>query len=203
MELWGLTGNIGCGKSTVAGMFAEREGVVVHDCDALAKGIVLGDAHRDMVISIFGKSVMDAGGAVDAKRLGRAFFSDPERKARLEAYVHPLVWEMVVGKAAASPARTIHIVESAILREIGWVDRFEGIVIVVCPPQDQHRRLRESRGMTDAEIEARISTQYSGDVPRNDMSKGEFVVYNSGSLEYLKSQVLFVYGAMSAVAEAK
>ncbi|MBJ7454104.1 MAG: dephospho-CoA kinase, partial [Blastococcus sp.] len=92
----GLTGGIGSGKSTVAGLLASR-GAVVVDADRIAREVVEpGTPGLAAVAEAFGEGVLAADGSLDRPALAAIVFSDPEARARLDGIVHPLVRERSV-----------------------------------------------------------------------------------------------------------
>src|SRR5947209_15828229 len=85
----GLTGGIGSGKSTVAGLLANR-GAVVIDADLLAREAVEpGSPGYDAVVDRFGPAVVEAGGGLDRQALADVVFADPAARADLNGVVHP------------------------------------------------------------------------------------------------------------------
>ena len=86
----GLTGPIGCGKSTVAGWLADR-GARVIDADAIAREVSApGAPAHDAILAVFGDAVRTER-TLDRAALARIVFRDPDALARLEAIVHPVV----------------------------------------------------------------------------------------------------------------
>lgn len=188
MRAYGLTGNIGCGKSTVANLLSQYSDVVVIDCDKLAKEIVSSESYRKKICSILGEDVFQSG-RTDFNKIAKIIFQNSEKKRLFEALIHPLVWERVEEIVGSEP-RKIYIVESAIIFETLSEDRFLDVITVSCSETEQYRRLRENRGMTDREISSRLSHQIPS-LNKEIMSR--FVVNTDCTLEKLSRRVHVLY----------
>lgn len=184
MNAFGLTGNIGCGKSTVAKLLAKHPNVAVFDCDAIAKAIIISEHHRLEIAQI-----LNITNIPDPKTIAKIIFQDPEKKRLLEEYVHPLVWQTVQEKVERSNSK-ICIVESAIIFETGSEDRFTAIITVTCSYGEQVRRLKEFRSMRDEEISLRIHQQLPS---QEKMNRADFVIHTECSLEELQGRVTSLY----------
>ena len=158
MKVFGLTGNIGCGKSTVASMFSKHPDVVILDCDQIAKEIISGGAYKEKINSILGTNVFLRGKA-DLKHIAKIIFKKLEKKRLFEAFIHPLVWATVKKKVEAFKETQICIVESAIIYETKNEDKFDGVILVTCNPKEQLRRLQKNRKMSLEDIKSRIGRQ--------------------------------------------
>ena len=158
--LIGLTGPIGCGKSTVAGMLAELGGTVV-DADALARDVTApGEAALAAIRDRFGDGVFGRDGSLDRAALAAVVFADPAELAALEQITHPHVRvrvDQALERAAASGDPFV-VVEAIKLVEGGLADRCDEVWMVECDPQAQRTRL-EARGMTVDDAERRIAAQ--------------------------------------------
>ena len=156
----GITGPIGCGKSTVAGWLAELGGVVI-DADVVARDVVeRGSPALDEVAREFGPSVIRADGSLDREALGRIVFADPLALARLERIVHPAVRPRILqsiaaAKAAGNPAV---VVEAIKLIEGGLAELCDEVWLVTCSAAEQRERL-ERRGVAPADADQRIAAQ--------------------------------------------
>ena len=160
----GLTGPIGCGKSTVAGWLAER-GAVVIDADVVAREVSApGEAAHDAVIAAFGDAVrLDDGrhgGRLDRAALARVVFSDPEALRRLEAIVHPVVRTRIlamIDEADAAGAPAV-VVEAIKLIEGGLAGLCDETWLVTCAPPVQRERVM-ARGASAEDADRRIAAQ--------------------------------------------
>ena len=154
----GLTGPIGCGKSTVAGWLGAR-GAVVIDADAVAREVTApGRPGHDAVLARFGHAVRAPDGTLDRAALAQIVFSDPARLRELEAIVHPLVRPRILAAidaagAAQAPAVAIEAIK---LVEGGLAELCDEVWLVSC--DDQQARLI-GRGMAPDDVDRRIAAQ--------------------------------------------
>jgi len=158
----GLTGGIATGKSTVARHFEER-GAVVADADHFARALVEpGAAGYEPVVREFGADIVTPGGGIDRPALGRIVFSDPARRARLEAILHPLILaeeEAFIARVAALGGARIAIVNAALLFETGTWRRYHRVVVVHCTEAMQVERVAKRDGLGHDEALMRIRSQ--------------------------------------------
>jgi len=179
----GLTGPIGCGKSTIAAALAERGGVVI-DADRLAREVTLpGSPALAAIEARFGRGVMAADGSLDRAALARIVFSDATALRDLEAIVHPAVRPRIERAVAAAESAGVPfvVVEAIKLVEAGYAARCDEVWLVTCTPEDQRRRLA-GRDLAADEIERRMASQGADLVERLRPSAAR-VIDASGTLE--------------------
>lgn len=186
----GLTGGIASGKSTVSAMLAEL-GAVVIDADALAREVVeRGTPGLAAVVAEFGTSLLTPDGDLDRAAMGSLVFGDPAARKRLEAIVHPLVFERMVALEQAAGDDDLVVHDIPLLAEGGRADTFDAVVVVDCPPELQVARMLFERGWTREDAESRIAAQAS----REDrLAVATHVIDNTGSLEELRDRVVAVF----------
>ena len=156
----GLTGPIGCGKSTVAGMLAELGGVVI-DADDLAREVTApGQPALEAIHARFGEAVFRPPGLLDRAALAAIVFADPAALADLEAIVHPAVRVRIEARLdqARREGGPYVVIEAIKLVESGLGDRCDEVWLIDCPAPIQRQRLT-SRGMEPADVERRLATQ--------------------------------------------
>ena len=156
----GLTGPIGCGKSTVAAWLGER-GALVIDADQVAREVSApGQPAHDAILEVFGDGVRVDNGTLDRAALARTVFRDPAALVRLEAILHPLVRRhilaaMAAADAAGSPAV---VVEAIKLVEGGLAALCDEVWLVTCAPTVQRERV-VARGTAIDDADRRIAAQ--------------------------------------------
>jgi len=157
----GITGPIGCGKSTVARWMGERPGVVVIDADVVARKVLEpGEPALDAVLARFGSDLLRADGSLDRAALGRVVFADPAALRDLETIVHPAVRPRILATmdgAAAHGADAV-VVEAIRLIEGGLAALCDEVWLVDCDPAIQRERL-VGRGSSADDAEQRIEAQ--------------------------------------------
>ena len=161
--LIGLTGPIGCGKSTVAGLLGEIGGTVI-DADDLAREATGPNSPAlPEIRQRFGDGVFDADGGLNRQALAALVFSDAEALADLERIVHPRVRLLVEERVERATRDRVPfvVVEAIKLVEGGLADRCDEVWIVDCSPATQRARLT-GRGARSDDIERRLSTQGDG-----------------------------------------
>jgi dephospho-CoA kinase len=157
----GLTGPIGCGKSTVAKWLGERPGVVVIDADQVARDVVEpGQPALGALIAQFGADLQRSDGSLDRAALGRIVFADPKALDDLEAIVHPEVRRRILAalSAAAAEGAEAVVVEAIRLVEGGLAELCDEVWLITCDPTVQRERL-VARGSSPADAAQRISAQ--------------------------------------------
>ena len=193
----GLTGGIGSGKSTVAGLLASY-GAVVVDADVLAReALATGTPGLARVVEEFGTGVLGADGSLDRPRLAALVFGDPERLAALNAIVHPYVAARraeLTAAAAVANADAVVVFDVPLLVENGLTD-YDVIVVVDASAETQMRRLVDGRGMDEDQARARMAAQ-AGREER--LAVADVVIENDGDLAHLRLQVETLWERLTA-----
>lgn len=199
MELIGLTGGTGSGKSTAGARFSER-GFAVIDADAVGHEVIApGGAAEAGVIAAFGETILE-GGRINREKLGQRVFGDAAALEQLNALVHPAIIGEIgrrVIEYAEADAPAV-IIDAALLGEAGklepWIAR---LILVLCPDEQRVRRLVEQRGVPEADARARIAAQTD---PETKRPLAAWVIENNGTREQLYEQVDRIADAIEAQA---
>ncbi|PYV33125.1 MAG: dephospho-CoA kinase, partial [Acidobacteria bacterium] len=159
---FGLTGGVATGKTTVAGMFRDL-GAVVIDADEIGhQAISAGQPAYGELLARFGRGILAADGEIDRRRLGALVFADPEKRAALDAIVHPRILRRVEELAseyhAQAPGAVI-LVDAALIFEADIGGRLKKVIVTWCRPEQQLARLVARTGLPLAEAQLRIAAQ--------------------------------------------
>jgi dephospho-CoA kinase len=189
MKVIGLTGNIGCGKSTVAAMLRDR-GVATVDADAIAREIRHNDADARAAIQ-------RRFGTYDAAELARVVFSDADALADLEAILHPRVRGAIRARLSelAEGGEEVVAVEVIKLLESPLADACDQVWVVRCDEADAIARLAASRGMDEAAARRRLANQSSQD---EKVAAADVVIDGSAPIEETRRQVELALAALRA-----
>ncbi len=161
--LVGLTGGIGCGKSTVAAGFVELGSGLV-DADAVSHAVTRQEAPGWLAIRAeFGEGFFAATGELDRARLRRAVFSDPGIKRRLESVLHPLISIETARQVAQSSAPYVLLMVPLLLESGRYRERCARVLVVDCRESSQVRRVGARSGMQPDEVRAIIRAQIGRD----------------------------------------
>ncbi|MEI6145808.1 MAG: dephospho-CoA kinase [Methylococcales bacterium] len=156
----GLTGGIGCGKTTVSKLF-EQLNIQVIDADILAHQLVEIDqpALKEIALA-FGTDMLNVDGSLNRKKLSQIIFSDSRQKQKLEAILHPLIYE-AIQTALKSIDSAYCIISIPLLFETNMIDLVDRILVIDCPEQTQIERVLKRDAMPLAQIQAIIANQVS------------------------------------------
>ncbi|KAJ1645765.1 hypothetical protein IWQ61_010278 [Dispira simplex] len=190
MKIIGLTGGIATGKSTVSDVFKEAN-VPVVDADVIARQIVEPGqlAYRD-IVKYFGPEIVNnSTGELDRAKLGAKVFGDEVLRERLNSLTHPRVRREMFKQVLSYYLRgePIILLDVPLLFE-SRLDRFvTDTVVVYCPQDIQLGRLMRRNGFDGVAAQQRIGAQMPIAYKRD---RANFVIDNSGDLEFTKTQVL-------------
>lgn len=179
----GLTGGIACGKSVVLEMFKEA-GWHTLSADALVHELLDHDPEViEAVISKFGIEVKASDASLNKKAIAKVVFADSQQREWLEGLLHPLVRKRWTSALDEEPDKN-WVVEIPLLFEKKLEKDFDLVVCLSSSRENQLERL-QSRGMNEADAEARIASQ----APLAEkIEKSDFVLTNTGSLNFLRKQ---------------
>ena len=180
LRVFGLTGGLGSGKSTVAARLRQR-GVPVIDADALAREVVApGSPGLAEVVAAFGADVLREG-ELDRARVASIVFSDAAARQRLEAITHPRIQALRDARLAelAASGEPLACYEVPLLFERGLERSLQPVVVVSVPEAIQIERARRRDQASEAMVRARLAAQ----LPLADKTaRADYVIDNAGTL---------------------
>ena len=187
MILFGVTGGIGMGKSTVGAML-QRRGVQVVDTDALSHQLTRpGQPALAEIIARFGSGVARPDGSLNRKELAQLVFNDANVRRDLEAILHPKIRALWEGEVARwkSEGQTVGAVVIPLLFETAAEKSFAAVICAACSEATQRQRLAE-RGWTPDQIAARISAQMPID---QKIARSNYIVWTDTSFRAIEGQL--------------
>lgn len=195
-KVFGLTGGIACGKSTVAGFFREL-GVEIIDADQVARDVVApGTAGLAAIVEEFGEGILDERGELDRKKLGAIVFNDESKRAKLESITHPrIAAEGMQRMMALQKSDAPYLLyEAALLVEGGTYRNFSGLVVVSTSEERQLELLMSRDGAGREDALARIRSQLA----LSEKEKvADWVIWNTGDLNLLRQSVNDVHRSIT------
>ena len=181
----GLTGGIGCGKSTVGKLF-EQFGVPVIDADDIAHQLVEpGQPALQAIVKVFGANILTIDGSLDRKQVREIVFSDSDKKTQLEAILHPEVFR-TIQNIVITLETPYCIIGIPLLFETGITGFVDRILVVDCPLEEQVGRVKLRNGLDQSSIMKIIDSQVSREFR---IRHTDDLIDNSGDSDGLAQQV--------------
>ncbi len=191
----GLTGGIASGKSTVSSILREL-GAIVIDADQLAKDVVAkGTPGLAAVVEEFGPEMLTPEGELDRPRMGELVFADESARRRLEAIVHPLVFERYAELEGTAPPDAIVVHDIPLLVESGRAEEFDAVIVVDAHEDHQLERMVRDRGWTEEHARSRIAAQATREQRR---AVATYLIENTGTREDLRHKVTEVFAELAS-----
>lgn len=179
----GLTGGMGCGKSTALAFFGER-GCATFEADACVRELLARNASvRTELRAHFGAGIFNADGMIDRRELGRIVFADSSKLEALESLLHPRV--RTAWQRELEHGHPCLVVEIPLLFEKSLASLFDATVCVAAQPETQRNRLR-ARGLEDDQIDLRLTRQWP---LSRKMEAAGHVLCNDGEQVHLRAQI--------------
>jgi dephospho-CoA kinase len=188
----GLTGGIGCGKTTVAAMMREL-GCHILEADALAHQVIApgGPAYEE-VVHEFGGEILTPNGRVARPALAAIVFSHPDKLSRLNALVHPPLLAEIdreLARLESADPGGVAVIDAALLIEFNHFKKLDRLVVVWCTPEQQLARLTDpafGRSLPREQAQSRIAAQIDLEQKRQ---LADDVIDCSGTIAETRHQV--------------
>jgi dephospho-CoA kinase len=179
----GLTGGIGSGKSTVDRLFREK-GAYIVDFDMLAhEAEAPGSTAWKEIIAHFGKKILNEDGTINRERLGTIVFRDRKQLEKLNAIVHPSLfneWKRTIEAIHLQKEDAIIISDIPLLIEVGWHEYVDLVILVYISPEEQIKRIMNRNGYSRHDAMDRLNSQMPID---EKVPYAHFIINNEGPVE--------------------
>lgn len=194
----GLTGGIGCGKTTVANLFAQR-GAAVIDTDQIAHQLTAPDGLAIPAIrEQFGRAFLTADGAMDRAKMRACVFGDPVAKRNLESILHPLIQAETENAAVHAQGSYLLFVVPLLVESGRWKQRVDRVLVIDCPEEQQIDRVIKRNGLPRSQVLAIMAAQATREIR---LAAADDVILNDGDPTALAPQVdrlHEIYASLSA-----
>ena len=186
MLVVGLTGNIGCGKSSLSDIF-RAEGIKIIDADIIARQIYEDEKLLSKVYETFGNDIKNEDGSLNRKALGRIVFSGDEKLIQLNKLTHPVIRQKVSDEIEEykSQNEEIVILDAALLVESDYLNFIDKLLVVTCKENIQIERIIARDNCSIEEALGRIKSQMSQE---NKVKYADYVIDNSATLSELRKK---------------
>lgn len=186
MLILGLTGNIGCGKSSLSTIFSERN-IDIVDADIIARQIYDDEKLLQKVYDTFGTDVKNDNGSLNRKALGRIVFNDYEKLIQLNKLTHPLIRQNVNDQIDEhkNKDKKIVILDAALLIESNYLNFVDKLLVVTCDEKIQIERIKKRDNCSNEEAISRIKSQMS---QKEKIKYADYIIDNSGTIEDLRKK---------------
>ncbi len=188
MDIYGLTGGIGSGKSAAAAYF-EDCGIPVVSADELSRVVVTpGSEGLAAVVALFGEGVLSPQGELDRRKLGALVFKDPSLRVGLEGILHPRIRDCFQDVLAALEAtgNPIVVYEVPLLFENSLEKQMKAVILVSAPEDARIARVITRDKLSAEDVRARMAAQMDDKTRR---SRATHVLENDGDLAHLHAQI--------------
>lgn len=193
MLVIGLTGNIGCGKSSLSNIL-KNNSLDIIDADIISRDIMNDKDLLNKIFETFGNDIKSEDGTLNRKELGKIVFNDDEKLIMLNNITHPAIKNEIKKriKEIEDNNRNIVVVDAALLIEGNFLDLVDRLVVISCDLDIQLNRIIKRDNITKEEAISRIKSQ----MDQNEKIKyGDYIIDNSKDLDELnyKANKLITY----------
>ncbi len=192
----GLTGGIGCGKSTVCELFREY-GIPIIDSDIIARELVEpGAPALQQITNFFGEQMLQQDGSLNRAKMRELIFNNRQQREQLESILHPMIRQEMLRQLSTLESPYV-IIAIPLLLEKGWQQQLDRVVVVDCSEEQQRERAAQRDGSSAQTIEQIIASQISRE---ERIAAADDVIDNSLSLESLRGQIYTLHQCYLTIA---
>lgn len=182
----GLTGGIGCGKSSVSQFFAEL-GIDIIDTDVIARKLTQPDGQAiGLIRDSFGDAFLTANGSLDREQMRNQVFSDSHARRKLEKILHPLILKEVIEQIKQTRSPYIVLVVPLLFETDDYDDIIHRSLVVDCEESMQISRTMARSQLSEQQVKAIMAQQISR---QTRLQKTDDIITNNRDIDFLKTQV--------------
>ena len=187
MIILGLTGSIGCGKSSVSNILKDNN-IDIIDADLISRNILNDKNLLNLVFERFGDSVKNVDGSLNRKALGNIVFNDDNKLIELNSLTHPRIKANIINEIELLKLRNkeVIVIDAPLLIEGGYLEMVDKLLVITCNNEIQISRIQKRDNCTREEALGRINSQISQE---EKVKYADYIIDNSGSIESLGQKV--------------
>lgn len=184
MLILGLTGNIGCGKSSLSKILMQNN-IDVIDADIISRNIFEDKELLNLVFDNFGENIKNLDGSLNRKALGNIVFNDDRKLVILNGLTHPKIKEKILNKIneIRNIGKSLVVIDAALLIEGGYLDILDKLIVITCKESIQISRIQLRDNLTKEQAISRMNSQMSQD---EKIKYADYIIDNSGDTNNLK-----------------
>lgn len=184
MLILGLTGNIGCGKSSLSKILMQNN-IDVIDADIISRNIFEDKELLNLVFENFGENIKNLDGSLNRKALGNIVFNDDQKLVILNDLTHPKIKEKILNKIneIRNIGKSLVVIDAALLIEGGYLDILDKLIVITCKESIQISRVQLRDNLTKEQAISRMNSQMSQD---EKIKYADYIIDNSGDTNNLK-----------------
>ena len=184
MLILGLTGNIGCGKSSLSKILIQNN-IDVIDADIISRNIFEDKELLNLVFENFGENIKNLDGSLNRKALGNIVFNDDQKLVILNGLTHPKIKEKILNKIneIRNIGKSLVVIDAALLIEGGYLDILDKLIVITCKESIQISRVQLRDNLTKEQAISRMNSQMSQD---EKIKYADYIIDNSGDTNNLK-----------------
>lgn len=184
MLVLGLTGNIGCGKSSLSNIFKDNN-IDVIDADIISRHIFEDENLLQIVFNTFGKSIENSDGTLNRKALGNIVFNDDKQLKKLNGLTHPKIKEKIKEDINKLNDKEIVVIDGALLIEGKFLDLVDKLIVITCETNQQISRIMNRDRCSIGEAISKINSQMKQE---DKIKYADYIIDNSSSITKLQNE---------------
>lgn len=182
MLVLGLTGNIGCGKSSLSNIFRNNN-IEVIDADIISRHIFEDKNLLKVVFNVFGEDIKNNDGTLNRKKLGNIVFNDNDKLKKLNSLTHPKIREKIIENIKKFDNKKIIIIDGALLIEAKFLDLVDKLIVITCEENQQILRIMNRDKCSIDEAINKISSQMKQE---DKIKYADYIIDNSSNITKLQ-----------------